>query len=142
MTTSQTTNLHLTKAVKGTAEPFSIDSINGNLDILDEAVGGLQSPVSLPITSSYGTIDGGGLFKLGSLYIANIRFITTSDIPANTNFIAFPSGAVPPGSAHTAAYAAGNGAVYACDIVSTGIRTIQAIPNARTYEISAVFTLN
>lgn len=47
MSTSQTTNLHLTKAVKGTAEPISIDSINGNLDILDEAVGGLQESVTL-----------------------------------------------------------------------------------------------
>ena len=51
MTTSQTTNLHLTKAVKGTAEPFSIDAVNANLDTIDAKVGAvgntdLQSQVT------------------------------------------------------------------------------------------------
>lgn len=46
MTTSQTANLHLTKAVKGTAEPFSIDAVNGNLDAIDGAVGDLQESVA------------------------------------------------------------------------------------------------
>lgn len=43
MTTSQTTNLHLTKAVKGTNEPFSIDAINANLDTIDTKIGAVGS---------------------------------------------------------------------------------------------------
>lgn len=39
MTTTNTTNLNLTKAVPGTAEPFSTETFNANLDKIDEAVG-------------------------------------------------------------------------------------------------------
>ena len=58
MTTSQTTNLHLTKAVKGTNEPFSIDAINANLDTIDAKVGAvgntdLQSQVDVFATTFF-----------------------------------------------------------------------------------------
>ena len=91
MSTTQTTNLGLTKATPGTGEPFSTAVVNTNLDTIDSAVGELQDSVDykrevISIGSSGGYVLA---LKFGNVVTLYFAFTTSAVADAGT-IVALP----------------------------------------------------
>lgn len=80
-----------------------------------------------------GTIEAGGLYKVGSIHVLNVRILTNQQI-SNGNAIA----KLPFSTANIASVSL-NGGIYMFDNFKNNIRSGQDIPSATVVIISGVF---